>query len=119
MDIVDNVRSGKYRTKLDYPKMNNTCKCGNRFKEGDSFCSKCGSKVEDYKAIYKEQLKTYREDEGKLCEKFRKDALKDVGLSKHEAKDRAFNMAWSDGHSSGMEEVYYHLINIAYVITGE
>jgi len=64
----------------------------------------------------KETREAYREEERRVTQLFREEALKDVGLDDYKLKDRVFGKAWSDGHSSGYMEVYFHLVELAHLI---
>lgn len=45
--------------------------------------------------------------------RFQVDALADVGLTHHPKAKKAFELAWSYGHASGLREVYDHLVELA------
>lgn len=60
--------------------------------------------------------KAYHKEEKRLCTLFKKDALKNVGLTGHKSAEKAFQLAWHYGHSSGYEEVAHYLDEIADVI---
>ena len=55
-------------------------------------------------------MKLYREDVDTKREEFKYACFHDVGLEYGTApSEKAFEMAWSRGHSSGLHEVYYNL----------
>lgn len=64
----------------------------------------------------KETRVAYREENRRLEQLFREESLKSVGLEDYKLKDRVFDKAWSDGHSSGYMEVYFHLIELSHLI---
>ena len=55
----------------------------------------------------------YSAEEARLLEKFKQDALDDVGLKGHPAADAIYAKAWEDGHSNGYSEVYNELLDLA------
>lgn len=62
---------------------------------------------------YKEKKKAYQEDDFRLYELFREDALTFVGLKDHPKAIKAFGLAWREGHSAGYSEVLCHLQDYA------
>lgn len=44
---------------------------------------------------------------------FKADALEEVGLTNHPKADKAYELAWSRGHSSGFAEVLFELEELA------
>lgn len=61
-------------------------------------------------------MKCYRAEERRLFDLFKTDALEEVGLSDHPKGFKAFDMAWSEGHSYGWAEVFYILERLASLI---
>jgi hypothetical protein len=55
----------------------------------------------------------YWADKIRLEEEFKQDALKAAGLLGHPKADKAYSMAWADGHSSGYNDVFYYLERFA------
>ncbi len=51
--------------------------------------------------------------ENEMLERFKTDALEDVGLTGHPKADKAYNLAWEQGHASGLHDVYCHLQSLA------
>lgn len=64
------------------------------------------------------QMKKYKESEMIKKNLFIEESLEEVGLKGHEAEARAWNLAWSRGHSSGMDSVLSELEELAEVILG-
>jgi len=62
---------------------------------------------------YQESMKEYRAETHRLMDKFRHDALDDVGLLNHPKADKIYSKAWEDGHSSGLYSVYQELCDLA------
>lgn len=62
---------------------------------------------------YKEELKAYNTHTSVLLNKFKKDALEDVGLADHPRADKAYSTAWEYGHSGGLYGVYQWLCELA------
>lgn len=60
----------------------------------------------------KNTREAYRAEESRVTQLFREEAIKDVGLEDYKLKDRVFDKAWSDGHSSGYVEVYWQLVEL-------
>lgn len=78
-------------------------------------CSECGHKHEDAdaKAAYDNDMREYRDEKNRLLQLFKFAALTDCGIEKHLKADKAFEMAWSRGHSSGYYEVLQELEELA------
>lgn len=58
----------------------------------------------------------YHEAASKLREKFKMDALAEVGLANHPRRDKAFDLAWDRGHAYGYREVYQNLEELAQLL---
>lgn len=56
---------------------------------------------------------TYREEQWRLNDLFKKDALCEVGLADHPKKDMVFGMAWDRGNSEGFQQVFQELVELA------
>lgn len=67
---------------------------------------------------YNAERVIFKQAESDLLQQFQYDALDDVGLTGHPAAERAYEFAWQNGHSAGLQEVYSVLVELAYVITG-
>lgn len=66
--------------------------------------------------VYKVEQARYREIEAGLLQEFRADALKAIGWTDRPDASLLFEKAWQDGHSSGYEEVFSHLEDLAYFV---
>lgn len=64
----------------------------------------------------KDTREAYRAEERRVTQLFREEAIKDVGLDDYKLKDRVFDKAWSDGHSYGYTEVYWHLVDLVRLV---
>lgn len=60
----------------------------------------------------------YRKQARKLEDKFKKDALKDVGLADHPRANQIFDYAWDKGHAFGYHDVYCHLQDLSEMLLG-
>jgi len=87
MTVREKLAAGKYETKLPYPER----------KEKDA----------------EEKREAYRVDEGRLCELFKQDALKELGLSKHPRADKIYSYAWAERHANGLHEIFDFLEELA------
>lgn len=65
---------------------------------------------------YLNELDIYHKKDEELFDKFKKDALKEVGLLGHPKADKALKFAWEHGHSASYEEVYNWLVDVAELI---
>ena len=92
------------------------CDCGARVPIGWNFCGGCGADIKTpYEAAlktYQENLNTYRIHKANLLEAFKKDALEESGLIGHPKADKAYEMAWDTGHSSGLACVFDDLCKL-------
>lgn len=64
------------------------------------------SKYENKVPYNKETREQYREEDRRLYDLFKQDMFKDLGIENHPKRERFFDLAWSDGHASGYQEVY-------------
>lgn len=71
------------------------------------------------KQNYQEMIDEYNKEEAQLFEKFKEAALKELGLHNHPKKDKIFGYAWQQGHSSGFNEVWIVLCDIAELFTDD
>jgi len=98
MDVREKLKIGYYKNKLEYPKMSqykHKCDCG---------CPNCNTELfnkEGFVAV----KNSWNEEQRRLRSLFKKDALEEVGLSDNPKKDKIFDKAWDDAHSSGKIEV--------------
>jgi hypothetical protein len=58
-------------------------------------------------------MREYRDEKNRLLQLFKFAALTYCGIEKHLKADKAFEMAWSRGHSSGYYEVLQELEELA------
>lgn len=66
--------------------------------------------------VYEQESETWWQESWELNRKFKADALQDVGLAGHPKAQKIFNRAWERGHSSGYEEVYNILEDLAELV---
>lgn len=123
---VPRVESGQnwlnldlYRTTMEYPKK------PVRPKEPGGDLSDAyrvyANKLDVYNSEmyeYNKLVDKYNADKQEKYYEFQEDALRAVGLDEHEAKNRAFDYAWEQGHAYGYSEVWLKLQDIARVILG-
>lgn len=64
-------------------------------------------------ATYNALCKQHRAKTEKLLLQFKIDALEDVGLAGHNKADKAYEIAWEAGHSSGLYEVHLWIERLA------
>jgi len=78
-------------------------------------CTECGNKHENPIAAedYKNAMSAYHADQNKMRALFKYAALYDCGLEDHPKADKAYEIAWSRGHSSGYYEVLQELEELA------
>jgi len=55
----------------------------------------------------------WKNEKERLHNLFKEDALRDVGLEGHPRADKAFQLAWREGHSDGFFEVHDWLLDLA------
>jgi len=85
------------------------------FKTKKDFTSICGTQIY-HEADHKEYNKMYREENNRVREDFKKDALKEVDLSEHPNRHKIFEKAWDDGHANGYTSVLDELEELAELI---
>ena len=100
----------KYEVKIQFPKLGLKPVLGNLSPSVEEL-EEYKRKLEEYekrKKEYKEKLKEYRAEKQRLIEQFKKDAFKELGIEDFPevVKERVFEIAWDDGHSEGLQEVY-------------
>ena len=66
----------------------------------------------DLEKINQERTK-YNDEDNRIYEMFKQDALKDVGLHNHPKADKIFSYAWEKGHSGGYNDVWCVLCDIS------
>lgn len=65
------------------------------------------------KEKYDEKRKAYDEEDYRLEQEFKKNALEEVGLTNHPKADKIYAYAWQEGHSSGFSEVFNTLLELS------
>jgi len=55
----------------------------------------------------------YNADEARLLREFKADMFEDCGVTGHPKADKAFDIAWSHGHASGLYDVYCYFSELA------
>lgn len=114
----------KYENDKEKPKLEtkNCPQCNFRMmraglKYTPKYCPDCGFHYEPYynekKAEFEIKRKEYVEEDKRLFNEFKRDALDYVGLLNHEKADRIFDKAWEKGHSGGLHEVFMNLEDLA------
>jgi len=58
---------------------------------------------------YKEEKEAYEKEKYRLQALFKKDAIEESGLEGHPKAEKAFTLAYREGHSGGYFDVYYYL----------
>jgi len=58
-------------------------------------------------------FRAYQDESFRLKTLFKQDALRDVGLTGHPKADRAFDVAWGEGHAFGFDTVHGWLRTLA------
>lgn len=51
----------------------------------------------------------FDQEEARIYEQFRQDALVEVGILNHPMADELYSLAWKFGHIGGLPEVFTHL----------
>ena len=64
-------------------------------------------------AGYKAAMAEYRADERRLIEEFKQDLYREFDVLRCVKRDRAFDLAWEYGHSSGFSEIYNHFADLS------
>ena len=60
---------------------------------------------------FKAAREEYNAETSRLMEQFRLDTLEDLGLPDDVFTRKLLSLAWEDGHSGGLSEVYNHMID--------
>jgi hypothetical protein len=60
----------------------------------------------------------YHQEERRIREEFKRDALKDTGFADHPRADKIFDYCWDRGHANGYSEVHSELDDLFYVLMG-
>jgi hypothetical protein len=107
--VYDKLRDGDYKNKLPYPIGPATV--GLRTLRGQPVVDKDEVHLEG--AEREAARKAYREEESRLAEVFKADALAEVGLTGHPKADKVYSLATEYGHSAGFSEVMNYLPDLA------
>ena len=121
IDIYDKIKAGEYDLPPRPKRPKSVCVNGHYFATTHSgtpnFCPVCGVPVkEQYEKEtdrYYKEMKKYNRKVVEIRKNFKKDALTYCGLINHPKAERAFEMAWERGHSSGYAEVVHELEELA------
>lgn len=75
--------------------------------------------------VHEKELKAYRKEtekwhaeQSRLGALFKLEALEDVGLTGHPKAEKAWALAWENGHSGGYSDVYSLLVDYAELLLG-
>ena len=86
-DIHHKINTGVYSTSLPFP-------ASSKFSMGTQ--------------ERKEALRIYREDDNRCLQEFKTDLFASFDVANHPKAEKAFDIAWDDGHAAGLHEVLYH-----------
>jgi hypothetical protein len=65
---------------------------------------------------YREEVSAWKAEEARLLSDFKADALAEVGLTGQPKAEKAYGLAWENGHSGGLQDIYNHLLDYAELI---
>lgn len=106
-----------YKTKLSWPDRPEAPVLGRNPTPAELRAHADALEAHEPKVVEYKRLKTeYQEDEARLAEEFKKDALEEVGLTGHPKADLVYSKAWEAGHSSGFSSVFYHLEDLSELV---
>ena len=100
MGVIENIQKGLYDNKLAFP-----------IKKGFMIyknCKHCGSSYidkEEEKKYVTAKLK-YRHENAVMLGKLKQDLIKEAGIEGHPKADTLWNLAYDQGHSAGLQEIY-------------
>jgi hypothetical protein len=109
--VYDKLRDGDYKNALPYPP--HAASVGQRILRGDEAAKKIAVPDQAERA---RMIGAYREEESRLTEQFKADALAEVGLTGHPKADKVYHLAWEYGHSAGLSEVMNYLPELAELV---
>jgi len=112
-DIVKAIQEGYYESKVPYPGSKPLKPKPLLGKEYNELNKKALKIYEGLISEHNEKVLVYRKEQARLAKEFREDALEYVGLTGHLKADKAFELAWDKGHSSGLYEVLTNLEELA------
>lgn len=108
LSFSDKIRTGYYETQLNFPLRHN-------YVILEEVETKQTIKGFDEKK-FKSDRKAYDEDETRLYEEFKRDALKECGILGHPKADRCFSLAWTHGHDHGYQAVFNYLDEFSHLL---
>lgn len=115
------INDGKYATKLEYPK--HPKKPIRQRDETYADALEYANQLKAYENTLVEfaaAKKAYQDDNMRLLELFKQDALfETLGVladAMPKTADKAYNLAWEHGHGSGLSDVLSHLYDYAEII---
>lgn len=101
--------TSKYEHKLHYPK--NIYEEKSEYKklmEKENLSPAQKLRIEELKPIideYNDKREAYREEEKKLYEQFKKDLFEEYGVTNNPKVEKAYELAYSYGHSNGYNDI--------------
>jgi len=103
MSMDENIKSGKYENKMEYPKKPSE----NDFRSNEDGVEKF-HRIDYEVALsnFREAIRAYRQENVRLDNLFKADALEELGLTDHPKANRFFELCWNEGHGSGFYEVW-------------
>ena len=106
MDVFQNIKDGKYKTRVfyDIPEDEIT----DDMTVGQMKALKVSRKERE-----REQRRLYNEDCYRLMNEFRKDLAEEAGLTNHPKEKKLFSIAYNIGHSGGFHEIHSHYLELA------
>ena len=64
----------------------------------------------------REMSDVHRNEGYRLRKLFKEDAFKELGIADHPKREKVYELAWEDYHSSGYSEVFYQMEQLAKLI---
>lgn len=92
MSVKENIEAGVYKNPNEYPTLNN-------IGGGDASTADAMTRLRETRRVW--QNETARLER----EQFRQDLAIEHGVYQHHKEPKLWDMAWSDGHSGGLNEV--------------
>lgn len=110
MEVIEKIRSCVYENKLIFPIKQNFMI--------HKRCEHCGSTYID-KEVEKNytvaKLK-YRHEDAKMFTNLKQDLIKEAGIEGHPKADKLWSLAYEQGHSSGLQEIYNQFFELLELI---
>lgn len=110
MGVLENIQKGRYENKGAYPVQRN-------FRIYKT-CEHCGSTyldVKEKKRYTVAKLK-YRHDNAEMIKKLKQDIIEEAGVVDNPKANDLWDIAWDQGHSSGLNEVYNYFFDYLKII---